>query len=158
MLTKEQQDIIEQNLWIVNSVLKKQGLSYDNDLRQSAILYMCICLERFNPAFNVQFSTYVYKSVYLYVKRKHLAEIKTKKMEAELDYSTDKAEDNESDVLNKLRVSDVLNKCSDTEQKILKMKMRGYTHKEIGDELNCSVWVINRAVADIKRKFKNDPP
>ena len=44
MLTKEQQHTIENSIWVVNTALQKQGLSSDEDLRQSAILYMCKCI------------------------------------------------------------------------------------------------------------------
>ena len=40
MLTKEQQNIIENSIWVVNTALKKQGLQKDSDLRQNEILYL----------------------------------------------------------------------------------------------------------------------
>ena len=37
MLSDEQRETIENSLWVVNTALKNQGLSSDEDLRQSAI-------------------------------------------------------------------------------------------------------------------------
>ena len=48
-LTAIQQKEIEDSVWVVNTALKRQGLSCNEDLRQSAILYMCECLLRYDP-------------------------------------------------------------------------------------------------------------
>lgn len=69
MLTPAQQKIIEDSLWVVNAVLKRLGLQEDEDLRQDACLYLCKCLERFNPDKNVKWTTYAYKNIYLYTIR-----------------------------------------------------------------------------------------
>ena len=55
----------------INTALKKQGLQENEDLRQSAILYMCKCLERFDPTKNIKWTTFAYKNIYLYIKREH---------------------------------------------------------------------------------------
>lgn len=160
MLTQEQQHIIEESLWVVNAALKQQGLSRDQDLRQSALLYMCICLERFDPTINIKWTTYAYKNVYLYIKRKHYADLKTSNRETGFDYLAERACETEWDILDKVLVSEVMQNCTGEERAILRLKMNGYTHAEIGKKLGCSVWTVNRKVADIKKKvrLKNDPP
>ena len=61
-LTNEQQKQIENSLWVVNTVLKKQGIDYNEDMRQSAIMYMCECLLRYDPDKGVKWTTYAYKN------------------------------------------------------------------------------------------------
>lgn len=145
---------------MVNTALKQQGLSTDKDLRQSALLYMCICLERFDPTVNIKWTTYAYKNVYLYIKRKHYADLKTSNRETEFDYSAERACETEWDILDKVLVSEIMQSCTAAERAILCLKMHGYTHAEIGKALGCSVWTVNRKVADIKKRvqLKNDPP
>ena len=70
-LTDEQRKRVEQSAWIVNSVLKEQQLSYDEDLRQEGLLWLCKCAQRFDPTRGVKWSTYAYGSVFLRVKRLH---------------------------------------------------------------------------------------
>ena len=69
MLSDEQRDTIEDSVWVVNTVLKKQGLENDEDMRQSALLYMCKCIQRFDPSKNIKWTTFAYKNIYLFVKR-----------------------------------------------------------------------------------------
>ena len=68
MLSAEQQKIIEESLWVVNDVLKDLGLQGNEDLRQEANLYLCRCLERFNPSYNTKWTTYAYKNILMFVK------------------------------------------------------------------------------------------
>src|SRR5574344_1642765 len=112
MLTAEQQNIIENSIWVVNTALKRQGLTYNKDLRQSAIVYMCECLTRFDPSRNIKWTTYAYKNVYLFIKRTHKKECLKCNMEigddvVNIDTTADPVEYDE----NILLVQNIFNLC-----------------------------------------------
>ena len=159
MLTKEQQDVIENSLWIVNTALKKQGLQNDEDLRQSAILYMCTCIERFDPSKNVEWSTFAYKNVYLYLKRfnkKERQNVERILLEDNLFYLSDQNEspkikdfDNSVDKLEALK-----NFCTIEERRCIDLKLAGYKFSEIGALMNCSVSKIMSCMRSVETKAR----
>lgn len=155
MLTAEQQNIIENSIWVVNTALKRQGLTYNKDLRQSAIVYMCECLMRFDPSKNIKWTTYAYKNIYLFIKRTHKKECLKCNMEigddvVNIDTTADPVEYDE----NILLVQNIFNLCTPYERKILQLKMEGYKHEEISVILHCSISKINNYMKSIKEKTK----
>lgn len=155
MLTAEQQNIIENSIWVVNTALKRQGLTYNEDLRQSAIVYMCECLMRFDPSKNIKWTTYAYKNVYLFIKRTHKKECLKDNMEigddvVNIDTTADPVEYDE----NILLVQNIFDLCTPYEKKILQLKMEGYKHGEISVILHCSISKINNYMQSIKEKTK----
>lgn len=154
MLTAEQQNIIENSIWVVNTALKRQCLTYNEDLRQSAIVYMCECLTRFDLSRNIKWTTYAYKNVYLFIKRTHKKECLKCNMEIDdvvnIDTTADPVEYDE----NILLVQNIFNLCTPYERKILQLKMEGYKHGEISVILHCSISKINNYMKRIKEKTK----
>lgn len=161
MLSREQQEIIENSLWIVNTALKRQGLQTDNDLRQSAILYMCQCIERFDPTKDIKWTTFAYKNVYLFIKRKH---------RKEMEYNYFISNNRENEVVRERVYTEEYNNyykdnqrytleevealCSQKEKKILNLKLQGYNMQQISDILKCSSCMVGRHVAVIKHKTR----
>ena len=155
MLTPEQQNIIENSIWVVNSALKRQGLTHNEELRQSAIVYMCECLMRYDPSKNIKWTTYAYKNVYLFIKRTHKKEYLKCNMEKKddvvnIDTTADPVEYDE----NILLVQNIFSLCTPYERKILRLKMEGYKHGEISVILHCSISKINNYMQSIKEKTK----
>lgn len=155
MLTAEQQNIIENSIWVVNTALKRQCLSHNEDLRQSAIFYMCKCLTRFDPSKNIKWTTFAYKNVYFFIKRTHKKEYLKCNMDigddvVNIDTIVDPVEDDE----NILLVQNIFNLCTPYERKILQLKMEGYKHGEISVILHCSISKINNYMKSIKEKTK----
>lgn len=153
MLSAEQQSIIENSLWVVNTALKNQGLSADEDLRQSAILYMCGCLERFDANRKAKWTTFAYRNVYLYIKRTHAQEVKKRDKEIHDDvlYLSQASDDPTSD----FRGSDIdfiKDYCSPEEKQIINLKLQGYKNAEISKQMGCSVSRISRSMKSIKLK------
>lgn len=155
-LTLEQQMEIEDSLWVVNSALKRQGQSKNEDLRQSAILYMCSCRLRFNPSLNVKWTTYAYRNVYLFIKRTLLKEKTKQSFIINSDYNDisnlipcdDKIEliDADDDYLKKL--------CSKEEKVIIELKKQGFNGKEIAKRLGCSTSKINCCLHRVREKIR----
>lgn len=145
-LTASQQKEIENSIWVVNSALKKQGLSYNDDLRQSAIMYMCECLLRFDPAKGVKWTTYAYKNVYLFIKRNNIREYKRAQRECE----EIMAENITAPEKSELALREVLALCSPQERVVLRLKLHGYNRNEIGEITNYSLSKVNKYIKSIK--------
>lgn len=151
MLSDEQRETIENSLWVVNTALKNQGLSSDEDLRQSAILYMCTCLERYDERKHAKWTTYAYKSVYFYIKRLHNKEIKTSNRQAPLDLAPALKDaemiDESIIIINKIK-----GRCEPVERQIIDLKLQGYDSKAIGAIIGCSNNTVIKHFRTVKEK------
>lgn len=160
MLSMEQQEIIENSLWVVNTALKRQGLQTDEDLRQMAILYMCKCLERFDPSKNIKWTTYAYKNVFLYIKRTHGKENKKRSMFVDDDImdlqEPQKLPIDDPELFNesKYMVEQIKAVCSPEESQIIELKRQGYKVVEISSIMKCSTSKINGCMQSIKEKAR----
>ena len=162
MLTKEQQHTIEHSIWVVNTALQKQGLSSDEDLRQSAILYMCKCIERFDPSRDIKWTTYAYRNIYLYIKKKHIQSIKKAQRECPLDQETlyspqsqfafEQQADREEQI--NIRLEHLKSKCSDKELRYMELRLQGYKRGEIGAIMGVTQGVIRGYHENIIQKAK----
>lgn len=160
MLSDEQRKIIEDSLWVVNTALKKQHLQYDDDMRQSAILYMCKCIERFDPSKNIKWTTYAYKNVYLFIKRTH------KKQQERLFYEVDDYDTNIKEMVytekyneytrdeQTYSVAMIKSICTEEEKKIVDLRVEGYSRAEIGKILKCDKNHMSKCIALIKVKSR----
>lgn len=156
MLSVEQQNIIENSMWVVNAVLKKQGLSFsDNveDLRQSATLCMCKAIQRFDPSLNVKWETFAYKTVYLHIKRENAKELKhllweTKNETAYYSQPCPSFENHNQEI------EQILKLCTPQEKKYLKLKMEGFKRKEISEKMGVSKGVIRKFHENIIKKAR----
>lgn len=150
MLTPEQQKIIENSLWVVNTALQRQGLSRNNDLRQSAIEYMCKCLRRYNADKMTKWTTYAYKNVYFFIKRtrKHQRSINYYERNCiEIDLFEKESEDYAREFVMQLKAQ-----CTDLENTILDLKLKGYSSIEIGRLLNLTEVKVGKIFKAIKEK------
>lgn len=157
MLTPEQQNIIENSIWVVNTALKRQGLQHNQDLKQAAILYMCQCLLRFEPHKNIKWTTFAYKNVYLFIKRENLKELKHQGPISNDDISKyeEIIEDESRDFDAPILYERVLTICTPKEKQILELKRQGYSHREIGCIIHCSLATVQTNVRNIREKITN---
>lgn len=153
-LTAIQQKEIEDSVWVVNTALKRQGLSSNEDLRQSAILYMCECLLRYDPTKGIKWTTFAYKNVYLFIKRTYKKENKRTQYECDCDDDLMLIGVPIEQKQDTFVVKDIMALCTPTEQKILMLKLQGYKHEEIGLKLHCSISKINNYMQSIRAKTR----
>lgn len=156
-LSAEQRKRVEESQWVVNTVLKKQGLSSNEDFRQSALLYMCKCVLRFDETRGTKWETYAYSNVYLYVKklsqRARRAEIRRVDIAVEdLDIAVDCEPYNANGAV--VMLEEIRGVCSEEENKVLDLRLKGFTGKEIADALGCCSTKINNIFSVIKEKAK----
>lgn len=155
-LTLEQQQEIENSIWVVNTALKKQGLSNNEDMRQSAILYMCSCITRFDPNRNIKWTTFAYRNVYLFIKRTNSKERKKSSIIVKEDFdelANFIVADNR-DYGDAVGLSDCISSaCSREEQVIINLKGQGFNNNEIANKLNCSTSKINGCLKRIREKI-----
>ena len=156
MLSQEQQRTIENSVWVVNTALKKQGLQADKDLRQSAILYMCKCLERFDPNKHIKWTSYAYKNVYLFILRTNAKERQKMGCLSHEDISTlqipmPQPQTNDE---SKEKVQKIKNICTLEEKKLIELKLQGYKFAEIGALMGWSISKVNNCMRTIKEKAR----
>lgn len=160
MLSREQQDIIENSIWVVNTALKKQGLQKNKDLKQDAILYMCQCIERFDPNKNIKWTTFAYKNVYLFIKRTHNKEKKkTSALISEDIHSVVKAlelplEVPETVSESKCAIDNIKAVCNPEECRVIELKLKGYKVCEISELMGCSQSKVSALMQSVKEKAK----
>ena len=160
MLSVEQQNTIENSIWVVNTALKNQGLSADEDMRQDAILYMCKCIQRFDPSRNIKWTTYAYRNVYLYIKLKH------KRQMAKLSYQTCREDIytaqpaempiEEEEIIDekKMLVEQIRSLCNAKERQVIDLTLQGYSRSEIGQIMGRSVAQVKAYKRSIKDKAR----
>lgn len=154
-LTAEQQKLIEESMWVVNTVLKAQGVQNNEDLRQDATLYMCKCAMRFDPSKHIKWSTFAYKNVFLFVRRERVRAYNQSIMECDIEYiEALSPADLETDFAVKSSVSQLQNVCNEDERTVLDMKLAGFTGNEMAHKMNCSKSKINNCISKIKEKAK----
>ena len=150
-LTATQQKEIEDSEWVVNTALKRQGLSCNEDLRQSAILYMCECLLRYDPTKGIKWTTFAYKNVYLFIKRTHKKENKRTQYECDCDDDL-MLIGGQQNQQNTFIIENIMDLCTPNEKKILMLKLQGYKYGEISVKLHCSISKINNYMQSIRAK------
>lgn len=159
MLTNEQRQMVESSIWVVNTALKKQGLECDKDLKQDALLCMCQCAERFDASKGIKWTTYAYKTVYLYIKRTHSKEQK-KASYIVKDDLFDLGEQIEEpmyeydDDAPSHRLRKVMSICTPNETALLKAKLQGFNHTEIADQMSCSKSKVDITMKSVKEKAR----
>lgn len=160
MLNDEQRRLVETSIWVVNTVLKKQGLEGNKDLKQDALLYMCKCAERFNEEKGVKWTTFAYKNVYLYIKRIHAKQVQKASYVVKqdlFDLGNTLNEPQAEPLYNEQRykIGGIMAICTDKEKELLEAKLQGYTYPEIAIKMNCSASQINNAMKNIQNKARN---
>lgn len=157
MLNDEQRQMVENSIWVVNTALKKQGLEYDKDLKQDALLCMCQCAERFDASKGIKWTTYAYKNVYLYIKRTHAKQTQKSAplVKQDLFDLGDRIESIQGDdIYDKpiYKLQGFMAVCDKDEKALLKAKLYGATHREVAKSLGCSAEKINITIKNIKDK------
>ena len=145
-MTPQQQQTIIDSEWIVNTALKRQGI-ISEDLKQDALLYMCKIISRYNASFGVKWETYAYKNVYLYLKRRKSAEIKVKSRYCDEIVIGRVCEP----CLEYIGLKMV---CDDKENKLIDLKLKGYTNFEAHKIMKLSEKKIMELNRQIKEKAR----
>lgn len=161
MLTEAQKQTIENSLWIVNSVLKKQGIEANADMRQLAEICLIESISRFDESKGVKWTTYAYKTVFLYIKRTYardckrenrlvsIEEIRVKGDSVHLTGEIERISDEKSEL-----VQLALKTLTPLERRILSLKTQGYKQQEIKQKCKCPLKTIQEGFKAIKEKFK----
>ena len=152
MLNDEQRKTLEQSLWVVNTVIKELGLQLDDDMRSQASLYMCKCIERYDPKFGVKWSTYAYKSLYLYIKTRHAKEMVKKAPIVPIESCFNLATEMDDNIYNKLFIETLQTILTPLENEILTRKFKEQTAATIRKELNLTKKQFDEAWHSIKDK------
>lgn len=156
MLTEEQQKIIMESMWVINSALKKQDLGNNEDLRQDAVLYMCKCIQRFDASKNVKWTTYAYRNIYFYIKER-VKNLRKKGLEScnkvdIVEFTEVVDEDWELKEANRERIKMLKEKCTSDEKMVMSLIMQGYKINELPKMLGKSRENIRQIELSIREK------
>lgn len=147
MLSDEQKKIVLESEWIINSILKRLGINGNEDYKQEASLYMCKCIERFDNSFETKWTTFAYKNIYLYMKRFKKAEFRVKSR-LNNDFIVGRVSEPNWDYIDLKMI------CSDDAQKLLDLKLAGYTNAEAQKIMKCGDKKIGKLRKEIKDKYE----
>lgn len=155
-LNDEQRRAIEDSQWIVNDVLKHYGKSYDNDLRQSALLYMCKCVMRYEPQ-KGKWETYAYANtgyfVWKQIKRQNAEKERTAKEAAE-DMVNTESEDIDGTITAKSLVEKLKANSTDRERIVIDLLLAGHKKSEVARKIGKAPQTISGIVESLRRKIK----
>lgn len=151
MLTEEQKQTILNSLWIVNTVLKELNLTFDEDLRQSAILCMIESVSRFDESRGVKWTTYAFATVKLFTYRELR---KTQEYNAVFVLSGEDSERASDENDSAYIYSAIIDECDEEEKQIIELMYLGYKQYEIADRLKKSEYKVCKTVRSIRRKAK----
>lgn len=157
MLTAEQRKTVEESIWIVNTVLKKLGLQTDDDMRQTALLYMCSCIQRFDNTRGVKWSTFAYKSIYLYVVREKQTQRKKDAQlveESKMFYMSDNYE-TQYKLDNSCQIQSIISPCTSLEKQVATLLSQGYTINEIATALKTGETKVRHIKKSLRYKIKS---
>lgn len=157
-MNDEQRRIVENSAWIVNTVLQRQGLAYDEDLRQEAYLHLCRCVVRFDESRGIKWDTYAYSSLFLHIKKINGRKWRDSKRDETLRKSLDSKADFPLDAcLAIVAVDRILNACTDSECLLLECMYNEMRYDEIAKALRCTVRDVSKRWKALRQKL-NPPP
>ena len=144
MLSPQQQELILENKWIINTVAKRLSIT-DEDIKNELMLFMCNTIEKYDPAKGVKLGTYLFRSVYLRALRLLKNESQYKNRYIISEFITKR----------EVRIRDgrmsMLIECIDTQQErdIVSLYLQGYKRQEIADKLGIKRYKVEQ----IKREL-----
>ena len=160
MLNADQQATIENSYWVVNTILKEQRLQANEDMRQAALLFMCECMQRFEPTKGVKWTTYAYKNVEMFIKRT-LAKQHDRACHVMAFGDFDmKDQDMLFEIPQKSGIQPVcdyqslLKLCTPTQAKVLELRREGYCLGKIGQKMGYSITQIRVILGEIKKNVR----
>ena len=157
-MNDEQRQIVENSAWIVNTVLQRQGLAYDEDLRQEAYLHLCKCVVRFDESRGIKWDTYAYSSLFLHIKKINGRKWRDSKRDEMLRKNLGSKTDFPLDAcLAIVAVDRILNSCTDSECLLLECMYNEMRYDEIAKALRCTVRDVSKRWKVLREKL-NPPP
>ena len=155
-LTDEQRRLVEDSAWIVNTVLQRQELNHDEDLRQEAYLHLCRCATRFDATRGIKWDTYAYTSLFLHIKKINGRYWRGEKREDVVRNNAAKiAEFPYDDCFAKIELSQILDECTDEERAILACVYMEKPYRDIAATIGCSVKEAGIKWKELKQKITN---
>lgn len=153
-LDDKQRQVVENSAWIVNTVLQRQGLSFDEDLRQEAYLHLCRCVTRFDESRGIKWDTYAYSSLFLHIKKINGRKWRDSKRNETSRKSLDnKAEFPIDECLAVVTVDRIMTACSDDECLLLDCMYNEMRYDEIAKLLNCTMREVSKRWKALRQKL-----
>lgn len=166
-MTKEQEDLIVDNLKLVYKALQRKNMNTE-DMRSEATLRLCESIDKFDPN-KGEFSTFVYMVVETTIKRYFRENDALKrKIHNEYLYSLDKEMYEDTDCydfieddfhgIDDYETTEIINniQMKEIEKKVFNMLILGYKQEEIAKVLKCTKQYISIIKKNLKEKIKEE--
>lgn len=153
MLNERQKQIIENSMWVINTIVKDLKQQHNEDLRQDLILYMCQLLDRYDPNMQTKWTTYAYKNIYLHART--LLRIEQEKQSKTIYVEEPKYYKEQKQSHTKLdeRIKNLYEKCTPKEKKVIIAYLEGYcTYQQVEQELCIGHGTMCRLMQSIREK------
>ena len=153
MLNENEKQIILNSMWVVNTALKELGLGANKDYKQLALLELHRCVKVFDASRGVKWSTYAYNSVYLKIKRrrnKDYAKQKALVNENALCYKSTEINEERANAVH--TINQLKKSLTEQELFVLEQIYKGYSAREIAEQLNRSRTYVKQIWSNIKSK------
>lgn len=140
-LTKKQQQMVEESVWVVHTCLAKLGETTNEDLRQIGYMYLCNLVTRYDHKKGAKWTTYAY-SCMLWHLSKHLN--RQRKVENRQNELFDCCQNEEIDIETMIESKDCYSILTEQEKEFAEYRAVKLTYKEIADKMNMSVPQLKR--------------
>ena len=152
MLNEEQKQLVEENTWIVDAVLRKLKQSHNKDLRQEGLL--CLCMIADKDIQHARWQTYAYKTIFLNLRKQVMQEQERKSktiLTSEVKYYKEKHSAHTKDA----RIKEIYDQCTPQEQELIELYLEGYTtYESAAREMGIYPMQAYRIMQNIKNKIK----
>lgn len=146
------EELLNNNIWVLNTVLQKLGLEKDEDMRQEGLICIWLCARKYKPESGVKFSTYAYKSAYFHILKLKQKEIERQKQIVSADKIFSLA-DKEKTPAEIYQIKAIVNSLSGKTKQCAIYLSQGYSKAEIKSRLNLSTKSLNTIINSIRRKI-----
>lgn len=151
-LTTEQQELVENGLWVVNAVLKRLNQRGNEDLRQEAMLYLCELATKWNVAKGRKWTSYAYQRVYFFAlhgAQKGNTIRQREELRSVLPDSIAPSLDDDARYAVEI-VEELYKRLNEVQREVLYLRVQGCTHKDISAKLGISYKRVTQIETEIK--------
>ena len=151
-LTTEQQELVENGLWVVNAVLKRLNQRGNEDLRQESMLFLCELATKWDVAKGRKWTSYAYQRVYFFAlhgAQKGKAIRRREVLTSTLPDGEAPAPDDNACFATEI-VDELYKRLNEVQREVLYLRVQGCTHKDISAKLGISYKRVTQVVSEIK--------
>lgn len=151
-MTPEQEKLVTDNMGLVYHIAKVLNAAQDEDLIQDGMVALCKAANTYCAGRGVKYSTYAYRCV----RNEMLTSIRRTSEETHLSLDEKRIKSEGAgepeNYIDRWEAQGEFNKLNERTRKIVKLKIEGYTQKEITKLLGLTASAVSNVLRKIKKK------